>query len=88
MKGVNDLNKRKFFAQILNNSKNVKYDDFVTLIKAFGYEYVRTNGSHNIYEHKDVPEPLNIQNRKGETKPYQVKQFLAFVEKYNLKLED
>ena len=85
---MNALNKRKLLARLQNNCKNVKYSDFVTLAEAFGYEYVRSNGSHNVYEHKDVPEPLNIQDRKGEAKPYQVRQFLAFVEKYNLKLED
>jgi len=81
------MNKRKFLAQIINNRKNVKYNDFVTLVLAFGYEYVRSNGSHNMYEHKDVPELLNIQNNKGEAKPYQVKQFLNFVEKFNLRME-
>ena len=82
------MNKRKFLAQIIRNRKNVKYNDFVTLVEAFGYEYARSNGSHNMYEHKDVPEILNIQNKRGEAKPYQIKQFLDFVEIYNLRMED
>jgi hypothetical protein len=31
---------------------------------------------------------INIQNFKGEAKPYQIKQFLYLVEKYNLELRD
>jgi predicted RNA binding protein YcfA (HicA-like mRNA interferase family) len=81
------LNKRKFLARVINNRKNVRYGDFVSLVEAFGYEYVRSNGSHNIYEHKDAPEVLNIQNQNGEAKPYQIKQFLDFVEIYNLRME-
>ena len=82
------MNKRKLLARLQNSRKNVRYSDFVTLIEAFGFEYVRTNGSHNVYERKDVPEILNIQEEKGQAKPYQVKQFLVIIEKYNLKLED
>ena len=36
--------------------------------------------------HKNVPELLNIQNVNGEAKPYQIKQFLRLVERYNLKM--
>lgn len=82
------LNKRKLFVQILTNCKNIKYNDFVTLIESFGFEYIRSNGSHNMYQHKTIPEIINIQNRNGEAKPYQIKQFLAIVEKYNLQMED
>ena len=41
-----------------------------------------------MYEHKRIPEILNIQNSNGEAKPYQIKQFLDFVEKFNLQMED
>ncbi len=29
---------------------------------------------------------INIQNFNGDAKPYQIKQFLSIVEKYNLKM--
>jgi len=44
----------------------------------------RINGSHHIYYHKDFLELLNLQNVKGKAKPYQVKQLLQLIEKYNL----
>jgi len=48
----------------------------------------RVEGSHHIFIHPDVRELVNIQNVKGQAKPYQIKQFLGLIEKYNLKLED
>jgi hypothetical protein len=38
--------------------------------------------------HPGIPELINLQNVKGEAKPYQVKQLLKAVEKYNLTLEE
>ena len=38
------------------------------------------------YEHPDLPEMVNFQEIKGKAKPYQVRQFFALVEKYNLSL--
>jgi len=35
-----------------------------------------------------VTEIVNIQNDNGKAKPYQVKQFLSLIEKYNLNLEE
>jgi len=82
------LNKRKFLARLLNNRKNVNYNDFVTLVEAFGFRHMRADGSHNIYKHEVVAEIINIQNVKGEAKSYQIKQFLVIVEKYNLRMEE
>ena len=82
------MNKKKLLAKIKNNSENVRFNDFVTLINAFNFEIIRSKGSHFIYERKDVPEMLNIQNKKGKAKSYQVEQFLELIEKYNLELED
>jgi hypothetical protein len=38
--------------------------------------------------HPDIPELVNLQNVKGKAKPYQLKQLLKIVEKYNLHMED
>jgi len=44
--------------------------------------------SHHIYEHRATPRPLNIQNCRGEAKPYQIRQFLRDVEQFQLTLKD
>ena len=40
------------------------------------------------FVHAEVKELVNLQNVSGKAKPYQVRQFLELVERYNLKLED
>lgn len=80
------MNKHKLLKKALSGSKNIRFGDMVTLIELFGFRLARTSGSHHIFEHPDVPELVNIQNRKGKAKPYQVRQFLELVEQHNLQL--
>jgi predicted RNA binding protein YcfA (HicA-like mRNA interferase family) len=82
------MNRKKLLLKILSGSKNISFKDFCNLLFGFGFELVRTKGSHNIYKNDKVPELINIQNVNGFVKTYQVKQFLKIIEKYNLKLED
>lgn len=82
------MNKQKLLEKILSGSKNIRFDDFVSLIEAFGFELSRISGSHHIFEHPNVSEIINLQNSKGQVKPYQIRQFLQLVEQYALKLED
>jgi predicted RNA binding protein YcfA (HicA-like mRNA interferase family) len=60
----------------------------VILVEAFGFRLSRTSGSHHIFIHPNVKELVNLQNVKGQAKPYQVRQFLKLVERYNLELEE
>jgi predicted RNA binding protein YcfA (HicA-like mRNA interferase family) len=82
------MNNRKLLKKILAGSKNVRFDDFSVLVKAFGFLHARTSGSHHIFQHPGIPELVNIQNRKGKAKPYQMRQFLELVEQYNLEMGD
>ena len=82
------MNKKKVLLKLINNPANVKFQDFVLIVDAFGFVPARTKGSHNIFLNKEINEIINIQNYKGEAKPYQIKQFLSLVEKYNLKMGD
>ena len=67
---------------------NVRFGDFQRLVEAFGFSLKRVSGSHHVFSHPDVAELVNLQEIKGEAKPYQVRQFLRLVERYNLRLED
>jgi predicted RNA binding protein YcfA (HicA-like mRNA interferase family) len=82
------MNKHKLLAKIYNSNKNVSYSDFVTLIEAFGFRYTHTKGSHNYYTHKDIPNVVCIQSRKGEAKPYQIRQFMDLIKEHELRLEE
>ena len=80
--------KKKLLAIVINSSNNVKYSDFIALIEAFGFRLHRRKGSHNIYKHPKVIEILNTQNLNGKAKPYQIEQFLGYVEDYGLEMEE
>ncbi|MDR2733738.1 MAG: type II toxin-antitoxin system HicA family toxin [Spirochaetota bacterium] len=82
------MNKQKLLQQILSNQKNVKYNDFVTILEAYGFYHARAEGSHNIFRNVSVKEITNIQNVHGEVKPYQIRQLFSLIEKYNLKMEE
>jgi predicted RNA binding protein YcfA (HicA-like mRNA interferase family) len=82
------MNKRKLLKKILAGSTNIRFDDMVGLVEAFGFRLSRTRGSHHIFVHDAIPELVNLQNVNGHAKPYQIRQFLKLVEKNNLLLED
>lgn len=82
------MHARKLLRRILDGSKNVRFADFVGLAEAFGFRLVRTSGSHRIFSHSDVAELVNLQDVGGQAKPYQIRQFMRLVERYNLKLND
>jgi predicted RNA binding protein YcfA (HicA-like mRNA interferase family) len=55
------------------------------LVEAFGFQLSRVNGSHHVFSHPDLSELLNLQDVKGEAKPYQIRQFLRLVERHDLR---
>jgi hypothetical protein len=82
------VNKRKLLQKVLAGAANIRFGDVVALVEAFGFEQARVTGSHHLFVHPNIPQPLNLQKRKGKAKPYQVRQFLMLVEQYNLPLGD
>ena len=68
--------------------KNVAFADMMNMVQGFGFRLDRISGSHHIFIHPAVQELVNLQEVKGEAKPYQIRQFLRMVERYNLRLED
>ncbi len=80
------MNKKRLLQKILAGMNNVHFHDLQKLVEAYGFKLDRINGSHHIYEHPNIPEMINFQEIKGKAKPYQIRQFFALVEKYNLPL--
>jgi predicted RNA binding protein YcfA (HicA-like mRNA interferase family) len=62
--------------------------DFVLLVEGFGFHLSRVSGSHHIFVHPEIKELVNLQNVKGQVKPYQAKQLMELVERYSLELEE
>jgi predicted RNA binding protein YcfA (HicA-like mRNA interferase family) len=82
------MKKRKLLQKLISGSKNVRFSEAVTCVEAFGFKLYRTKGSHHIFINSVIPELINLQNVNGKAKPYQIRQFLKIVEKYNLQMED
>jgi predicted RNA binding protein YcfA (HicA-like mRNA interferase family) len=82
------MNKRKLLMKILSGSRNIQFNDMVALVEAFGFRLSRTKGSHFIFTHPDISELLNLQEKNGQAKPYQIREFLELVEQYDLELGD
>jgi predicted RNA binding protein YcfA (HicA-like mRNA interferase family) len=80
--------RKKILEKVLTGSKNIPFNDFILLVEGFGFYLSRVSGSHHIFTHSTVKELVNLQNVKGQVKPYQIKQFMELVEKYDLHLEE
>ncbi len=81
------MKKEKLLLKLLSGSKNIRFSEMQSVVESFGFNLSRINESHHIYVHPDISELINLQSVKGKVKPYQVKQFLALVERYSLKRE-
>jgi predicted RNA binding protein YcfA (HicA-like mRNA interferase family) len=82
------MNRKKLLGRITRgNLSNISFTDVVNLALGFGFECDRVQGSHHIFKHPSLIELLNLQEVHGEAKPYQIRQFLRLVERYNLSLE-
>lgn len=82
------MNKQRLLRKLLSGSKNIRFTEVTACAEAFGFELDRVSGSHHIYVHPHVSELINLQNVHGKAKPYQVKQLLRVIERYNLHLEE
>jgi predicted RNA binding protein YcfA (HicA-like mRNA interferase family) len=80
--------KRKILRKILAGSKNIRFSDMIKVAEGFGFRLSRPEGSHHLFAHPDIPELINLQEVKGQAKPYQIRQFLKIVERHSLILKE
>jgi hypothetical protein len=71
-----------------NTPNNLRFEDLVSLVEAFGFRLRRSRGSHQMFARPGIPELVNLQNDRGKAKPYQGRAFLGLIERYNLKAGD
>jgi predicted RNA binding protein YcfA (HicA-like mRNA interferase family) len=67
------------------NLTNWSFADACYLARHCGWDNSRISGSHHIFTHprKEIA-TLNIQNKKGEAKPYQMRQMLEQIQFHHL----
>jgi predicted RNA binding protein YcfA (HicA-like mRNA interferase family) len=71
------------------NVSSFRFDEFITLLEAFGFMLDRVRGSHYIFVHPNLEEQLSIQPKGGgKAKPYQLRQFFKLIEAYDLELNE
>jgi predicted RNA binding protein YcfA (HicA-like mRNA interferase family) len=87
--GIEGMNEQKLLKRLSQGAiTNVAFSDLRSVVEALGFELRRVSGSHHVFAHPAVRKPLNLQPVHGQARPYQVRQFLRLVERYDLKLED
>lgn len=82
------MKKRKLLQKLLSGSKNIRFSEATSCAEAFGFRLSRIAGDHHIFTHPEVPELINLQDVGGQAKPYQVRQLLQVIERFNLQLGD
>ena len=74
--------KEKLIASLRNNPKAVRFEDACTIAEWLGFIHKGGKGSHCAYSKKDELNILNFQNRNGYIPPYQARQLIEMVAKY------
>ena len=74
----------KLLEMLKKNPNNIRFNKLCNIAENFGFEFRGGKGSHRIYVKKGIKEMLNFQNVHGKAKPYQVRQLIKVIEKYNL----
>ena len=59
------MKKRKLLQKIIISQQNVKFNDMLTLLEAFGFKLSRISGSHYVFVHPELIENINLQNVGG-----------------------
>ena len=82
------MTKRNLLQKAIKSPANLRFVEMTALVEAFGFKLSRVSGSHRIFAHPSVRELINLQDVRGQAKPYQIRQFLRLVERYNLSIGD
>ncbi len=78
------MKREEIYQKLKENPKNVRFEELCRVAELFGFEFRGGKGSHRIFVKEGVREMLNFQEVKGKAKPYQVRQFINIIERYNL----
>jgi len=72
----------KLLAAIRNNPKDVRFADACKAAETIGFVRTGGKGSHVAYARAGEPTILNFQNRNGYVPPYQARQLIEMLDKY------
>jgi hypothetical protein len=72
----------KLIDAIRNNPKDVRFDDACKVAEWLGFVGKGGKGSHRTFARRGEPFQLNFQNRGGKVTPYQARQLVDMIDKY------
>jgi len=72
----------KLLASIRANPKDVRFDDACKVANALGFTGKGGKGSHNSFSRAGEPIGLNFQSCSGKIPPYQARQLIDMIDKY------
>ena len=72
----------KLLKAIRNSPKGVRFEDACKVAEMLGFQHKGGQGSHRAFARRGEPTLLNFQNRGGMIPPYQARQLIEMMEKY------
>ena len=78
------MDREGIYRELKERVTNVRFEEICRAAELFGFQFKGGKGSHRIYVRQGIKELLNFQDVRGKAKPYQVRQFIKLIEKYNL----
>ena len=78
------MEKEEIYRELKERVANVRFEELCRAAESFGFKFKGGKGSHRIFVREGIKELLNFQDVRGKAKPYQVRQFIKLIEKYNL----
>jgi len=78
------MDREEVYRELKGRVTNVRFEEPCQAAESFGFKFKGGKGSHRIFVREGVEELLNFQDVGGKAKPYQVRQFIKLIEKYNL----
>jgi hypothetical protein len=72
----------KLIEQIKRNPQDVRFDDACKVAEWLGFSSKAQKGSHRAFARPGEATLLNFQERNGKIPPYQAKQLIGMIEKY------
>ena len=78
------MDREEAYRELKGRVTNVRFEELCQAAESFGFKFKGSKGSHRIFVREGIKELLNFQDVRGKAKPYQVRQFIKLIEKYNL----
>ena len=78
------MDREGIYRELKERVTNVRFEEICRAAELFGFQFKGGKGSHRIYVRQGIKELLNFQDVRGKAKPYQVRQLIKLIEKYNL----